>query len=636
MLAAVDLELPGLETVAEAVSQGDRDAALKALASFVRQGEEPYDFGQKAAPDAQFNTARAQDAVKQRFTVVGIPHTFQGEVDWYFNPTTTPDSEHPRDNEWTWQLNRHSAFSSLSRAYRATGDEIYAQKFATLLESWIRDCPVPEKGAWQGPESPWRTIECGIRTAGTWATAFTTFRASPSVSDRLLLDWLKSWIEHGRYLNAHPTGRNWLTMEMNGLYHVGTLIPYAKEAQGWRTAAATRIESELGVQVYPDGAQDELSPGYHNVALRNMLGIARLASVYRHELPATYVAGLEKMYAYDMWAMRPDRDLPRWNDSWHVDVAGSLAEGAKLFPHREDFLWIATDGKQGVRPDHDSHFFPWAGQVIMRSGWDRDALYLGFEVGPFGTGHQHEDKLSVTVFAHNRALLVEGGSYAYDASKWRRYVLSSYAHNVVLVDGAGQRRRGKRDTYLSKSPLDCGFQTQESFDFARGVYEGGFGDGARVRHLREVLFDRPHGLFVVRDRLTALDDQDHDFEALWHLDAPELLSRPEEGIYETRHEGGANLRVVAMKGQGLQCRVVRGQEEPVVQGWLPLAHGRRGVRPAPCVVHTKRGKEVVFLTLLQPLETQDAPRVDAVAPGDGAVQVTWSDATKAVLAWPPE
>ena len=33
----------------------------------------------------------------------------------------------------------------------------------------------------------------------------------------------------------------------------------------------------------------------------------------------------------------------------------------------------------------------------MRSGWDRKALFLGFEVGPFGAGHQHEDKLSIEI-----------------------------------------------------------------------------------------------------------------------------------------------------------------------------------------------------------------------------------------------
>ena len=113
----------------------------------------------------------------------------------------------------------------------------------------------------------------------------------------------------------------------------------------------------MEVQVYPDGAQVELTPGYHNVALRNMLAIPRLAKVYGYKLPAGYVAGLEKMFAYNMWAMQPDGDVPHWNDSGSVDVREILADGAALFPHRRDFLWIATGGKQGTPPDHTTTSF---------------------------------------------------------------------------------------------------------------------------------------------------------------------------------------------------------------------------------------------------------------------------------------
>ena len=34
---------------------------------------------------------------------------------------------------------------------------------------------------------------------------------------------------------------------------------------------------------------------------------------------------------------------------------------------------------------------------------------------------------------------------------------------------------------------------------------------------------------------------------------------------------------------GIAVRVIKGQTEPVVQGWMPLCHGRRGVRPIPTV-----------------------------------------------------
>jgi hypothetical protein len=634
LLQAVNLEYPGLEAVAKAVAAGDRQAALAKLADFFRHRKEPGDFSTKPRRP-QGAVEAGEEVLKHRVNVVGYPYQFPGAIDWYFNPTTAPGSKVPRDHEWMWQFNRHREFEILARAYRATGDEKYAREFAGWLSSWIRDCPVPVGEAQNVPYSPWRTIETGIRASSSWPHALAAFRASPSLSDRLLLDWIKSWLEHGCYLHQHPRHGNWLTMEMNGLYHVGTLLPFAKQAETWRTAAAERLCKELDVQVYPDGAQFELAPGYHNVALRNMLAIPLLAKTYGYPVPEGYLAGMEKMFAYNLYVMQPDRKTPNWNDSGNGDVRELLAKGAELFPRRKDFLWVATEGKQGSPPDHTSHFFPWAGQVVMRSGWDREALFLGFEVGPFGAGHQHEDKLSAIIFA-GRPLLVEGGIYPYDASPWRRYVLGSQAHNVVLVDGAEQQRRGHTELNLSKAPLDAGFQSNAKFDFARGVYEDGFAGGIRARHVREVMFDKTDKLFLIRDQLASLDGKEHRYEALWHLDAKQLLRDPQKGIYETQTPRQSNLRMVAQTGEGLECRVVEGQEEPVVQGWLPreMYAGPRGVRPIPCVICGRKGERAEFFTVFQPLMTGNEPRVAVAAWRDGTVEITWSDSRKTTLPWP--
>jgi hypothetical protein len=630
LLEQMNLEYPGMEAVARSLAEGDRTAALDALARFFRGREEPHDFCPKSP--GGFNGTAAEEVLKHRFEMEGVAHEFPDAIDWYYNPTTATDSKHPRNYEWMWVLNRHHEFETLARAYRNTGDEKYAREFARMLESWIRDCPVPASGVWNKPGSPWRTIEAGIRPSTSWAASLSAFRGSPSVSDRLLLDWLKSWIEHAQYLCRHPSTGNWLTMEMNGLYHVGTLIPFAKEADAWRTKGAECLAKEMAVQVYPDGAQFELTPGYHNVALNNMLGIARTAKAYNQTLPADYVAGLEKMFAYDMWIMQPDHRTPDWNDSGHGGIDRLMAKGAELFPNRDDFRWIASNGKEGVPPDHTSHYFPWAGQAVMRSGWDREALFLGFEVGPFGAGHQHEDKLSVVIF-FKRPLLVEAGTYTYDASPWRSYALSSRAHNLVLVDGRGQDRKKRRETFVAKQPLDADFQSNDRFDFAHGVYDDGFEGGTKARHTREVLFDKSNKLFVVRDRLESLDEKDHLFEALWHLDAPELSSEPGNGIFETRESSGGGLRLVTQTGDGLSCRVVKGQEKPEVQGWQPL-EPHPGVRPIPCVICGRSGRKVDFLTVFQPLATYDEKRVGEVRFENDAVLVKWSDSRETTVSWP--
>jgi len=616
LLDSLDPNFPALSQVIALHKSGDIQGALSALTAFVRAREEPADFGQKARRDQNADTSQAKSVLNHHFVVVGIPHTFGQDIDWGFNPTTMPDSELDRDNEWTWQLNRHSDWVTLARSYQATGDERFAKEFDSQFSDWVAECPVPVDGVNQRPYSKWRTIEAGIRMSWTWPSVFTIFRKSPSVKDSTLISILKSMIEHGRYLYSYPTSGNWLTMEMNGLFHVGVLLPFVKESEDWRDFAAKRLLAELDTQVYPDGAQIELTPGYHNVALRSFLGPINIAGAYGYHLPNGYLANLERMFAYNMWVMRPDRDAPRWNDSWHVDVPGTLKKGFILFDHRKDFQWIVTNGREGTLPDHTSHFFPYPGQVVMRSGWGTDALFLGFEAGPFGYGHQHEDKLSIVIFAYGKELLIEGGSYAYDASKWRRYVLSSYAHNVVLVDGQGQVRRGlPRQQYVSTEPVDVAFHSNQQYDYARGAYYQGFGrkDQRPARHLREVVFLKKSGIFFVRDTLESLDGNSHSYQALFHLDAQNVNIDKDSGVVETQDADSANIRIVPLPGGELKTSVIRGQETPVVQGWLPRGHGIRGVRPIPTIVYERSSAEPVrFLTVLQPLRNSNQKRVSNI------------------------
>ncbi len=638
LLASLDPNFAGLSKVIALRDAGQISSALTALAGFVRARQEPEDSSPRVRRDSRAGTTAAERVLKHQLTVGGITHTFGPDIDWGFNPTTAPGTKYEADHEWTWQLNRHGDWATLARAYRATGDERFAKEFDAQFADWVSECPVPVDAADQRPYSKWRTIEAGIRMFSSWPSAYGAFRTSPSLRDKTLLALVKSMIEHGRYLRRHPTTGNWLTMEMDGLYHVGALLPFVKEAKDWRDFAGTRLLKELDTQVYPDGAQIELTPGYHNVALRSFLGPLETAAAYGYSLPQEYRAKLEKMFAYNLWVMRPDRDAPRWNDSWGVDVLGTLRNGLSLFPGRKDFQWIVTDGKEGTPPDHTSHLFPYAGQVVMRSGWDREALFLGFEAGPFGYGHQHEDKLGLVIFAYGKDLLVEGGSYAYDASKWRRYVLTSAAHNVVLVDGQGQARGGQpRQNYVTDKPLDLGFRSNEWYDYARGVYAEGFGqrDQRPARHTREVLFLKSESLFVVRDTLESLDGKPHSYEALWHLDANAVDVDSEKGIAET-HDAGANLRIVSSCEKGLKARVVKGQETPTVQGWLPLGHGVRGVRPIPTVVYECHSVEpLALVTIFQPLRDGTEDRVTFVSPTAAKLSLFYASGRTVETVLPP-
>jgi len=583
----VDVSRPDLAGVKAAIAKSDWTAAKHALAEHFRTRQTPrWGLDPRAiGREPRFRSTGAENALKHRFTSIGIPWQFGDTIDWAFNPTTQPDSKWPRNHEWTWQLSRHPMWLDLGRAFYATGNEKYAREFVAELQSWVHDCPVPLDAPANVAFSRWRTIEAGIRAGTVWPEVFPRFLAAKAFDDEALVLMVKSFVEHAQYLMKFHMQGNWLTMEANGLYHVGALFPEFTDAKLWRDTALGRLYRELHVQVYPDGAQIELAPGYHGVAIRNFLGPVELVPLTGFEVPGDYLAKMEKMFAYFLDSMQPDRTTPPLNDSGANSVMSYLREGARLFPQRADFRWAATGGKEGKPPDHTSHEFPYAGQFVMRSGWDRDALWLCMDGGPFGFGHQHEDKLSVNLTAFGRPLLVEGGTYTYDASEWRRYVLSSRAHNVVLVDGLDQNRRKEpKETFVVKTPLRHVWESNDAFDHAAAVFEEGWGPQARrlIRHTRHVFYLKPD-LFIIADELEPRDGKPHTYETLFHLDAENAAA---DGLRVATQNPGPNLTVLAFGADSV--RIVKGQKEPVVQGWLPdHAGGYGGIRPIPTAIYRK-------------------------------------------------
>lgn len=579
------------------------------LAEYFRHRSRPvYRLSERSTPP---DTEAAERALRHQFSSIGIAHQFGPRIDWAFDKPA--DAGLAPNNEWTWQLNRHAEWLALSRAYRDTGDEKYAREFVAQMTAWVRDCPLPET-AGNVPRSAWRTIETGIRAAQVWPELWFRFLRSAAMTDEALLAFLGAYVDHARHLMAFHTTGNWLAMEGNGLFHVGVLFPEFKDAANWRDTAAGWIYAELDNQVYPDGVQIELASGYHHVSLNNFLQVYRIARLNDVALPGDFLKRLEKMYDFDVYGATPTRRLPGVQDGGYFDVRAALRDAAQLFPGRPDFLWYGSDGIKGRPPADASHAFPYAGYFVQRSGWDPNARWLWFDGGPFGYGHQHEDKLQILLEAYGKSFLVDPGNYTYERSKWRSYFIDSPAHNVVLVDGEPQRRRGARSRmeYVVQQPLPHVWAAGKDFDYVEATYDEAFGAsvGWGVQHTRAVLFIKPD-FWVMMDRLTAVDGKEHAYEALFHFDCP---VRADALRVFTQNPGEANLTVLARPDTGLAVRIVQGQQDPV-QGWLTKGIG--AVRPAPVAIYRAQGKTVYLLYVLAPAPAGARDPVRAVEPLDG-------------------
>ncbi len=617
----LDTSIPALSSIPAKMAAGDIAGAEKVFADHVRATLRNdvlnKDWLERKYQGKGLNALRrrAEEIMDYRLSSCGMPHHFTDhKVDWDLNPTFN------KYKEWTWQLSRHPFWTTLAEYYTATGDEKAVTVWIDMITSWFDQALVPEK-AKPGATHCWRTIEAGIRMTG-WSRQIAAFAKSPQVTDEFLTRYFISIWEHGWRLRNNSTNGNWLLMELHGLMRISLLYPFLNDAPEWKAYALKRLQDEFSRQVYPDGFQYELSTGYHGVVVHNYLDVFMLYEMLGLEKPEFIRTGLEKMFEMYMRLAMPTGVTPSLNDGANVNVSSWCRKALALYPQRSDFQWFATNGKKGSPPDYLSTVFPWAGAVVFRSSWEKDAVWGYMDGSPFGRGHQHEDKLNFLLTAYGKVMLTEGGNYLYDSSECRRYVLSTRAHNTIRVDGLEQNRRR---TYRWKDEdikikADVEFSTSPACDVARSVYKDGYGSQQKlVVHHRTVLFLKEEpGLapfFVVIDRLAAPDDRPHSFEIMWHLEECKLAI---DGQSFTGDFGNGIGLAARVSDPVLKITDMKGQHKPYFQGWMPIwIGGPHEQRPIPTpVVQGTFSDAYRVVTVLYPYRDGNCPVKSVKASSD--------------------
>jgi hypothetical protein len=600
----LNMNYPGLEKVKQFVVQNKWVEACSALIDYYKNKNNDHSLWlkNKNSKDFQNEIVIANNVINDIFTfqeVTGHQDTLEnGQLNWYY---TGPRN----DKEWGYFLNRQGYFNDLLDAYKSSGNSVYAKKFDDLICNWVLINPLPTKKV---STVTWRELEVGLRLTGDhWPRAFYGFQPSSAFSDVGRILMLSSVPQQANYLmHYHRMHSNWAAMELNGLASAAFYWPEFNHAPLWLKHATTKMEVELAYEVYPGGVQNELTSHYHEVALRNFEEFSTLCMKNGHKLPEVFRKTIEKMYNYLAYTIRPDGFGLLNNDSNLDYTRDEILKAAKKFD-RLDWKFIATNGGEGRKPAREpSVFFPWAGQMIMRNGWGSQDEWAFFDVGPWGNAHQHNDKLHLSVSAFGHDWLVDAGRYYYKRDKWRKYFLSSSSHNVILIDGEGQRPYQK----LANSPKSNNFSIQKNINFSMGSYTSGFGsdwwEGDKTagqviaaKHTRAVIY-LYNKYWVVLDHIST--PKGRTIEPLWHF-APECKVKIDGKSVLATDSNNATLQIIPSSPSRWQTNLLEGQEFPIIQGWYSKTYNEKV--PNYCVEYqtTSMDTATTFAWVIYPSET---------------------------------
>ncbi|MDR3251598.1 MAG: heparinase II/III family protein [Tannerella sp.] len=596
LFGALNLDYPGLEDVKAAYAKKDLAAAGKALLAYYSKSK--LILPENKLPASSQKTTDVADTILQDTYVFQevkgrTPRLPDGRLMWAYKG--------PKDDvEWAWALNRHYPVRDLLPAYFATGNPKYARYIDAFVKDWIiSSLPYPDK---RSNTAMWRGLEVSFREK-MWKSVFFELWNTGLISPATQLLILTSLPSHAHYARNFHAGGNWLTMEMTGLATVASAWQEFRDAPEWIEYSVNAMVGSMKEQVYPDGVQTELTSHYHHVALSNFSLLADICKSADVKLPDYYDNTIRDMWNYLAWTMRPDGWGLLNNDS-DLDFNRNSVLKAAEEQDAPEWTYIASNGEKGVKPaGSPSRFFPFAGHLISRSGFDANAHWSFFDMGPWGSGHQHNDKLHLSVAAYGRDLLVDAGRFAYSGAvsdRFRKYAIGSQGHNLVLVDGNGQ----DKGVAVAEEPVDENhFRIENEYDYGSGMFDKFIDTKGRFEHTRSVMYVRDR-FWIVADRLAT--DRPRQVGTLWHWHPSCKVAVQGDGSVATGNETG-NLRIIPVGIKNAKPELVSGQENPM-QGWYSKIYNEYTPNTTS-VYTTDLPADDTFVWLLFPYE-KNAPEIE--------------------------
>lgn len=391
------------------------------------------------------------------------PMRFSASIDYR-------DFEITGDCKLVWEPNRHHQLVVLGRAYRATGNTVYAKEVVNQLASWIEACPFGKGMNWRSP------LELGIRLIN-WVWAIDLIRDSRYFSGAFRESVLNSVYLHlweiTRKFSQGSSANNHLIGEAAGVYVAASYFYELADTAAWRAHAKEILCREIVSQSYDDGCTRELAFGYQLFVLQFFIASGLVGRWSGDDFPKGFWSRIEKQLEF-VNALTEGGAAPKFGDcdDGYVldlgDVKGDsrplLCVGALLFDridfkltsggYAETARWLLgncsrdrfsnlTAKREFVQLE--SHAFAESGHYLLQSGAKgmQDNISVVFDCGELGYGpiaaHGHADALSFVLRVGGVEIIVDPGTYDYFTyPQWRNYFRSTPAHNTVSIDDMDQ------------------------------------------------------------------------------------------------------------------------------------------------------------------------------------------------------
>ena len=493
-------------------------------------------------------------------------YNVEKDYDWVTNPETRYKYDITKhwtevedivknigDIKYIWELSRFSFLYTIIR-YDFHFEENHSSYVFQQITNWIDKNPLN-----CGPNYKC-SQEISLRILN-WIFALYYYKDSSALTEDVFQKILNSiyWQICHVYSNINfsriAVRNNHAITETLSLYIIGLLFPFFPESKIWKRKGKKWFEEEIKYQIAEDGTYLQFSMNYHRVVVQLLTWAIILSDINNEKFDElVYDRAYQSLNFLFQCQENTNGYLPNYgandgalffklnNNDYRdyrpqLDVLHYILTGSTLYKkHLEDKYWYAsppTQVKRSIFPPLKEQYglisFIKGGYYLIK---EQDTLTF-IRCGKYKDRPSHADNLHVDIWYRGENVLLDGGSYKYNAEyNLIKYFSGTESHNTIMLDDMDQMLKGPRFIWYSWSQAIENYllEDEKAYKYT-GVIECYKYIDKNVKHNRSLIKIKGRPEWIIKDVIIN-KPKGMKMRQLWHTRSSNLTFKSDQGIFK--------------------------------------------------------------------------------------------------------